>query len=109
MEERWLFDLRGWLVVPGVLDPAWLAQANGALGAAVAAAEARLAAEAGPAATAPSSAQTGSRFDPAVPGAPSISVGDLFSLEGGLFRELIARAPVLHRLNWMLGDGYRQV
>ena len=106
--DKWLFDLRGWLVVPDLLDAAWLAEANAVLDAEVAAVEQRLAAEASPATAAPSSAETGSRFSPAAPGAPSISVGDLFSLKDGLFRRLIALPPVLHRLNWMLGDGYRQ-
>ena len=105
--EKWLFDLHGWLVVPELLDHAWLAEANAVLDAEVAAAEQRLGTK-DSYSSAPSSAQTGSRFEPAAPGAPSISIGDLFSLNRGLFRKLIALPPVLHRLNWMLGDGYRQ-
>eukprot|EP01051_Picozoa_sp_SAG22_P016959 SAG22_NODE_2510_length_2495_cov_8.480384_1_plen_581_part_00 len=109
--EKWLFDLQGFLVVPGLFDARFLAEANAVLDAEVAAAEDRLAASGGPspaAAAAASSVASGSRFDPAVPDAPKFSVGDLFSLKGGLFRKLIAMPPVLHRLGWMLGDGYRQ-
>lgn len=105
--EKWLFDLRGWMVVPDILDSAWIAEANAVLDAEVNQQLAR--AESNAMTAVPSSTQTGSRFDPASPGAPSISVGNLFSLKEGLFRKLIALPPVLHRLNWILGDGFRQV
>jgi ectoine hydroxylase-related dioxygenase (phytanoyl-CoA dioxygenase family) len=104
-EEVYFFDLNGYLVVPRVMDAAWLAQARDAIAP-------QLQASSPAAADGSASAvqQQLMKEHPAMAGwrRPSFSGGNLFELPDGrcdAFRRCIDHPQVVARLNWMMGGG----
>jgi hypothetical protein len=94
-KEFYLWDLNGFLVVPGVMDPDWLEKAN----AAVDKFQDRV--EVGSELARGSVSQAGT-------GRPLLSgLLDLPDPYNKPFRDMIAHPSVVARLNWMKGGGYR--
>ena len=94
-KEFYFWDLNGYLVVRGVMDEAWLAQANEV----VDKYQDRI--QVGSELSGGSTSQAGT-------GRPLLSgLFDLPEPESGPFRRMIAHPAVIHRLNWMGASGYR--
>ena len=94
-KEFYFWDLNGYLVVPGVMDKEWLAEANQA----VDKYQDRI--EVGGELSGGSVSQAG-MGRPLLPG-----LLNLPSPYSAPFRRMIAHPTVVHRLNWMGGSGYR--
>ncbi len=93
--EFYHWDLCGHLMLPGVMDPAWLREANEALDA-----------------CADRVHQGGAphRESQRLTGTPLASLSGLFELPPPHcepFRAMIAHPAVVQRLNWMMGSGFR--
>lgn len=94
-EEFFKWDLNGYLVVPGVMDPEWLEAAN----AAVDAHQDRI--EVGGVLSGGSVTQAGT-------GRPLLGgLANLPGDHGEPFQRMLAHPEVVRRLNWMGGSGYR--
>jgi ectoine hydroxylase-related dioxygenase (phytanoyl-CoA dioxygenase family) len=91
--EYWFWETFGYLVVPRVMDPAWLAAAN-----------ATLDAHAGAVAIDPQDDSAGS---PALAGTKRPTLGGLlgWGAESEPFARMVAHPAVQHRVQWMGGSG----
>jgi len=94
-DEFFLWDLQGYLILPGVMDADWIAAADAAI-------------------EANADRLTGGHKPPGntarLDGTPLSSMRGLFELpapHAEPFRRMIAHAPVMQRLTWMLGGGFR--
>ena len=94
-KEFYFWDLNGYLVVSGVMDEEWLAEANQAVNKY----QARI--EVGSELSGGSVSQAGTGR-PLLPG-----LLNLPSPHSAPFRRMITHPAVVHRLNWMGGSGYR--
>ena len=94
-KEFYFWDLNGYLVVPGVMDEQWLAEANEAVD------KFQDRVVVGEELAGGSVSQAGT-------GRPLLSgLLDLPAPYNEPFRRMIAHPTVVHRLNWMGGSGYR--
>ena len=94
-KEFYFWDLNGYMVVPGVMDEQWLAEANEA----VDKFQDRIVV---------GSELAGGSVSQAGTGRPLLSgLLDLPAPYNAPFRRMIAHPAVVHRLNWMGGSGYR--
>jgi hypothetical protein len=94
-KEFYSWDLNGYLVVPGVMDAEWLAQANKAVD------QFQDRVEVGSELAGGSKSQAGTGR-PLLPG-----LVDLPAPYNEAFRRMIAHPGVVQRLNWMGASGYR--
>ncbi|HIB88202.1 TPA: hypothetical protein EYO57_13550 [Candidatus Poribacteria bacterium] len=94
-KEFYFWDLNGYLVVPGVMDKEWLAEANQAVD------KYQVRIEVGGELSGGSVSQAGTGR-PLLPG-----LLNLPSPYSAPFRRMITHPTVVHRLNWMGGSGYR--
>ena len=116
--ELWFWEVRGYLVLRGVMDVAWLAAANDAIDATL---ESQSSLPAGhPSAIEEVPEQALRENDWEWPDETSVRLkGDIHRPRlGGLyqlpkphyepFRKMIAHPAIVQRLNWMLGYGFRE-
>jgi hypothetical protein len=124
LAERWVWDTQGVLAVPGVMDDGWVASALGALEAlagadgsypAVARYERGTMGE--PLPTGPvrlevlrDAALDDADVSPSLAGTPRLRLRGLYALEPRALAEpflaMAAHPPIVHRLGWMLGEGF---
>jgi len=117
-DELWFWDIRGYLVVRGVMDAEWLAAANAAID--FAAANAENLPEGHPSAIeeVPEQALRENDWEWPEGTSPRLRgeinrprIGGLYQLPAphcDPFRRMIAHPAVAQRLNWMLGYGFRE-
>jgi len=116
--ELWFWEVRGYLVLRGVMDEAWLAAANGAIDAALEAQPDLPDGHPNVLEEVPEQALRENDWE--WPEETSVRIrGDIHRPRmGGLyqlpkphcepFRKMIAHPPIVQRLNWMLGYGFRE-
>ena len=117
-DELWFWDIRGYLVVRGVMDAEWLTAANAAID--FAAANAANLPEGHPSAIeeVPEQALRENDWEWPEDTSPRLRgdinrprIGGLYQLPAphcDPFRRMIAHPAVAQRLNWMLGYGFRE-
>ena len=117
-DELWFWDVRGYLVLRGVMDEAWLAAANRAIDAALEAQDSLPAGHPTAIEDVPEQALRENDWKWPEDTSPRLygsinrpRIGGLYQLPEPHcepFRRMIAHPAVVQRLNWLLGYGFRE-
>lgn len=118
LHELWFWDVRGYLVLRGVMDEAWLAAANLAVDAALEAQDSLPAGHPSAIEDVPEQALRENHWKWPEDTSPRLygeinrpRIGGLYQLPKPHcepFRKMIAHPAIVQRLNWMLGYGFRE-